>query len=375
VTETGGRRPFNLQRWPSVARIGGALVAYVLVEWFGTMVYNFRVVGIAHTIGLVSGTALMTLWALIIGQRILTSSPPAWLRELLEDGEFVVGFVVLDLIVLNIFGPFFMPLAVVWPGGSILLLALSFVGRISAHVLFGVFVVVTTALAWLTVIRAARRLIAPSAAVLRAQRTFRVAAVSSLALYGIYATVLSFNGSLGTLQTVDYRREVVASRTVNTPLTAPLSWLDLRAPDGTLERVTLIEGKDGIRASVDPGAPVVVSVRKGYFGISWIERVALDAGRQAEQLVEAAPSAAIPRRTLIMAYLSEARAREVVEHTRAYLHYYPRDIGFAGAVAAALRTAGDVPSALAVEQLAREATSRGPLTAAAADDTAAPERD
>jgi hypothetical protein len=355
MTATAVRRPFNLQRWPSVARIGGALVAYVLVEWFGTMVYNFRVVGIAHTIGLVIGTALMTLWALIIGQRILTASPPAWLRELLEDGEFVVGFVVLDLIVLNIFGPFFMPLAVVWPGGSILLLALSFVGRLSAHVLFAVFVVVTTALAWLTVIRLARRLVPPSRALMRLQRTFRVAAVSGVALYGIYATVLSFNGSLGTLHTVDYRREVVASRTMNTPLTLPLSWLDLKTTDGTLERVTLIDGKDGVRAgSVDPGAPVVVSVRKGYFGISWIERVALDAGRQAEQLVEAAPSAAIPRRTLIMAYLSQARGREVVEHTRAYLHYYPRDVGFAGMVAATLRNAGDAPSALAVEQLARQ---------------------
>jgi len=34
---------------------------------------------------------------------------------------------------------------------------------------------------------------------------------------------------------------------------------------------------------------------------------------------------------------------------------YPRDIAFAGTVAATLRNAGDAPSALAVEQLAREA--------------------
>jgi len=56
-----------------------------------------------------------------------------------------------------------------------------------------------------------------------------------------------------------------------------------------------------------------------------------------------------------MAYLAQARGREAVEHTRAYLGYYPRDIAFAGTVAATLRNAGDAPSALAVEQLAREA--------------------
>ena len=355
MTQGASRQPFNLRWWPFVARIGGAVVALVLAQWFGTMVYNFRVVGRAHAIGLVIGTLLITLWALIFVQRVLTASPPAWLRELLENGEFVVGFVVLDLIVLNIFAPFFMPLTLVWPGGSILLLTLSFVGRLSASVLFGIFVSVTTALAWLTVIRLVRWLIPPSATTVHVQRAFRVVAVSTLALYGIYATVLSFNGSFGTLQTVDYRRELVASRTTKTPL-ADVSWLDLRAPDGTLERVTLIDGKDGIWAGyVDPGAPVVVSVRKGYFGISWIERVALDAGRQAEALVEAAPSAATPRRTLVMAYLGQARGREAVEHTRAYLHYYPRDIGFAGTVAATLRNAGDVPSALVVEQLIREA--------------------
>jgi hypothetical protein len=360
MTESAGRRPFNLQRWPSVARIGGALVAFVLAEWFATMVYNFRVVGSAHAIGLVIGTFLTALWGLITVQRVLTASPPAWLRELLEDGEFVVGFVVLDLIVLNIFAPFFMPLALIWPSGSILLLALSFVGRISAAVLFGVFVVVTTALVWLTIIRLARWLIPPSATTARVQRAFRLAAVSALVLYGIYATVLSFNGSLGMLQTVDYRRELVAWRTIKTPLAMSVSWLDLRAPDGALERVTLINGKDGIWAGyVDPGAPVVVSVRKGYFGISWIERVTLDAGRQAEALVEAAPSAAVPRRTLVMAYLSQARWPEAVEHTRAYLHYYPRDIAFAGTVAATLRNGGDLPSAMAVEQLVREASSGG----------------
>ena len=52
-------------------------------------------------------------------------------------------------------------------------------------------------------------------------------------------------------------------------------------------------------------------------------------------------------------------APTLLTRTRAYLGYYPRDIAFAGTVAATLRSAGDVPSALAVEQLAREAQSGG----------------
>jgi len=38
--------------------------------------------------------------------------------------------------------------------------------------------------------------------------------------------------------------------------------------------------------------------------------------------------------------------RTKLTRTRAYLGYYPRDIAFAGTVAATLRSAGDVPSAL-----------------------------
>jgi hypothetical protein len=360
IQSGASRRPFNVPRRPSGARILGGLAALALAGWFGTMVYNFRVVGSAHALGVVTGTVLMALWAAIFLQRVLTASPPAWLRRLLADGEFVVGFVVFDLIVLNIFSPFFMPLSLVWPGGSILLLVLSFAGRLSGPVLFATFVVVTTALVGLILVRLARRLVPASPAVTRVQRTFRVAAVCAVALYGIYASVLSFNGSLDASRPVEHRRELVAVTTVNTPLAFPISWLDLRADDGTLERITLIVGKDGVWAGyVDPGQAVVVSVARGFFGIPWIERVALDADRQAELLVEAAPSAAVPRRALVTAYLRQGRRREAVDHTRAYLGYYPRDIAFAGTVAATLRSAGDVQSAFAVEQLAREAQSGG----------------
>jgi hypothetical protein len=360
MMQTTTRLPFNLPRDPAGARILGGLVALALAGWFGTMVYNFRVVGTAHAIGVVTGTVLTTLWAAILVHRVLTASPPAWLRRRLRDGEFVVGFVVFDLIILNILSPFFMPLAQVWPGGSIPLLALSVAGRLSGPALFAIFVVVTTALVWLMVIRLARRLIPSSPALARVRRTFRIAAVCAVPLYGIYATTLSFNGSLDTVATVEHRRELLTVTTVNTPLAMPISWLDLRAPDGTLERVTLIAGKDGVWAGyVDPGEAVVLSVHGGFFGIPWIDRIAIDTDRQAERLVEAAPSAAIPRRALVTAYLRQGRGRDVVEHTRAYLGYYPHDIAFAGTVAATLRSAGDVPSALAVEQLVRETQSGG----------------
>jgi hypothetical protein len=255
----------------------------------------------------------------------------------------------------NILSPFFRPLSQVWRSGSIPLLVLSVAGSLSGPVLFGIFIAMTTALAWLILVRLARRLVPASATLPRAQRAFRVATVTAVALYGIYATVLSFNGSFDRSIAVEHRRELVSVTTIK----ALVSWLDLRAADGTLERVTLLPGKDGVWAGyVDPGQPIVVSVRRGAFGIPWIERVAHDADRQAELMVEAAPSAAAPRRALIGAYLRQGRGREVVAHTRAYLGDYPRDIAFAGTVAATLRNAGDMPSAVAVEAFAREAQSR-----------------
>ena len=349
-------RPFGM-------RILGALAGLALAFWFETMVYNFRVVGSAHPIGLVIGTGLMALWGAIFVQCVLTSSPPPWLRRLLEDGEVLVGAIVVNLILMNIFSPFLMLLSQIWLAGSLvgslLPLMLALAGRLSGQVLFVIFVVATIALLWLSLVRLARGVVPASAAMQRVQHAFHVAAIAALALYGVYATALSFNGSLQAPVAVEHRRELVAVTTVNTPLTFPVSWIDLRAPDGTLERITLIVGKDGVWAGyVDPGQAVVVRVRSGFFGIPWIEGVRLDEERGTELLVDAAPSAAVPRRALVRLRLCQSRWADVVAHTRAYLDYYPRDITFARTVAETLRGAGQTQAALEVERLAAEASAK-----------------
>jgi len=130
--------------------------------------------------------------------------------------------------------------------------------------------------------------------------------------------------------------------TVNTPLDFPVSWIDLRAADGTLERITLIAGKDGVWAGyVDPGQAVVVRVRAGFFGIPWIESVALDEERRTELLVEAAPSAAQPRRALVALRLRQGRAADAVTHTRAYLGYLGAGSGPSRARGGTWLTCGD----------------------------------
>ena len=134
------------RRRPAGARILGALAGFALAGWFGTMVYNFRVVGSAHAIGVVVGTVLMALWAVICVQRVMTAAPPAWMRRLLEDGELVVGFVVLNLILMNVFSPFLMLLSQIWLGGSLFPLMLGMAARLSGRVLFVTFVVATSAL-------------------------------------------------------------------------------------------------------------------------------------------------------------------------------------------------------------------------------------
>src|SRR5437879_1051486 len=274
----------------------------------------------------VLGTVLMALWAVICVQRVMTATPPAWMRRLLEDGELVVGFVVLNLILMNVFSPFLMLLSQIWLGASLFPLVLGMAARLSGRVLFVTFVVATIALLWLSLTRLARHVAPASVALRRVQRAFRVVATSAVALYGIYATALSFNGSLDGPLAVEHRRELVAVTTVNTPLDFPVSWIDLRAADGTLERITLIAGKDGVWAGyVDPGQAVVVRVRAGFFGIPWIESVALDEERRTELLVEAAPSAAEPRRALVALRLRQGRAADAGTHTRGYPGQSPRD--------------------------------------------------
>jgi hypothetical protein len=335
------------------ARIIGAVLAFLLTFWFGVMVFNFRVVGTLHALGVIGGTVLMAVWAAICVQRVMTSSPPAWLRRLLQDGELIVGFLVLNLILLNVFSPFLMLLSQLWLPGSVLPLLVGVAGRLSGRVLFVTFVVATGALLWLSLVRLGRRVVPESPALRTAQRAFSAAAIAAVAVYGIYSTVLSFNGSLDSPGAVAHKRELVAVTTVHAPLNVPVSWIDVRSADGRLERITLLPGKDGVWAGyVDPGQPVVVRVRPGFFGIPWIEQVSVDQERRMEQLVEAAPSAAVPRRALIGMRLHQGRWAEAVEHTRAHLRYYPREKAFAATVAATLRASGQTAAALEVERLA-----------------------
>ena len=75
----------------------------------------------------------------------------------------------------------------------------------------------------------------------------------------------------------------------------------------------------------------------------------VDFDHQLEALVAAAPSAATPRRMLVEALMRAYRWEAVVEHTKAYVHYYPQDHQFLEGVTAALRAAGrsDALAALA----------------------------
>ena len=123
---------------------------------------------------------------------------------------------------------------------------------------------------------------------------------------------------------------------------------------GANERVLLFPSRDQLwPGRIPAGLPVVVTVRTGVFGVQWVDSVSRDDDQLAERLLEAVPTARLPRRRLIETRLREGRWADAAAHARKYLEHYPRDREFAGQVAAALRGAGHAQAAAGLEPRTR----------------------
>jgi tetratricopeptide (TPR) repeat protein len=121
----------------------------------------------------------------------------------------------------------------------------------------------------------------------------------------------------------------------------PFRWLVLRpiGDPGRMERVLL--------SPVDPplwaGEPVLLDVRPGFFGLSWIARISLDDVRQGRAILERNPTSAEGWKLLIKGYALRNKIAEGTDATVEYARLYPADYDFPETIAQGLGMAGYCP--------------------------------
>src|SRR5260370_6170776 len=124
------------------------LVAFFLTDTVG----HFRRPGEYLSLGLLIGLAFLVLSLLIFLQRLLTMTPSENLRPALEEAERYAALVALNLILLNLLAPVAGLLSLL-PANPLIHDVLIAISRLSARLLFALFVVGVGLLAILMVVR------------------------------------------------------------------------------------------------------------------------------------------------------------------------------------------------------------------------------
>jgi hypothetical protein len=334
-----------------------SLLTCAITYGFTAMLATYRLPGPYASLALMSGAVLVGLTLVVAVFRLMTCSPPPLLRRVLAFAERHAVLIVLWLTLASVLVPLAVFLLVFRASPGMALLTAVGAVWIMSKLVFALFVAAVLGLVALPLARAWRSFAGRSHAVRRHARGAHATLVAAVITYCVTARVFVSNGSFDAAPAVAYRsviRSVSASPGALGLL--PLWWVDVaswREPDAT-ERVLLFPSRDQLwPGRILPGLPVVVTVRTGFFGVQWVQGVSRDDDQLAERLLEALPTARLPRRRLIEACLREGRWTDAAAHARRYLDHYPREREFAGQVAAALRSAGHAQAAAGLEPRTR----------------------
>lgn len=161
--------------------------------------------------------------------------------------------------------------------------------------------------------------------------------VAVLWIFGVYfacCLVLSYNAMLDRSPVVTHRSEAigVVERSLKVGIISyEVWWLNFRSwtkPEKS-EYIIAHGDRDGyVAQEVWEGMPLLVHVRSGTLGLQWVEAARIDKIALLERIVKELPTAAVPRKALITAYLAEKRWSDAMRHTREYQELYPADRSF-----------------------------------------------
>ena len=340
-------------------RVLSLFLLCALTFWLAITAGTYRTPNRLSALTTLAGLGVLALDLLLLARRVSNATPSETSGRLFEIVARYAPLVVLNLMMLNVLAPVLAYLAASMTRISLLKTALTLLGWLSAQFLFGLFAVSIAAVVAVTAMRLLDR------AMLRWRPLEHVvtvadrAIVACTALFCAWAVLLSLNGSLDQGKDVTERRSEIL-RIWGIPYTA-LWWVDVRSPDasGGFERVLVFPERDHVvPAFMAEGQHVRVRIRRGFFGMAWVESMRLDFEDALEPLVAAAPSAATPRKQLIQRLLGEGRWAEAARQTVTFARYHPGDRELVRQVATALRTAKQAGPAAELDRMVM-AVSRG----------------
>lgn len=332
-------------------RVLSLFLLCVLTFWFAMMAGTYRTPNRLSALTILLGVIVLAFDALLLARRVSNATPSETSSHLLEVAGRYAPLVVLNLMVLNVLAPMIGYVATLMSNISVFKTGLTLLGRLSAQVLFGLFVLGIAGVLAVTAMRVLDRAVLRWRPVERAVTLGDRAVVGLTALYCAWAMLLTFNGSFDRGASVaEHRSEILSVWGVpNTPLW----WADVRswnAPGG-VKRVLIFPERDQVIPTLlSEGQRVRVRIRSGFFGLPWVESMRLDFEHELEPLVAAAPSAAAPRKQLINLLLRDGRWAEAATETAIYTRYHPGDRELVMRVAGALRAARQAEPAAAFSQ-------------------------
>jgi hypothetical protein len=339
-------------------RVLSLFLLCALTFWLAITAGTYRTPNRLSALTTLAGLGVLGLDLLLLARRVSSATLSETSSRCFEIIARYAPLVVLNLMMLNVLAPVLAYLAASMTRISLLKTALTLLGWLSAQFLFVLFALGITGVVAVTAMRLLDR-------AMRRRRLEHVvtaadrAIVTTTALFCAWAVLLSLNGSLDQGKDVTERRSEIL-RIWGIPYTA-LWWVDVQSPDasGGFERVLVFPERDHVvPAFMAEGQHVRVRIRRGFFGMAWVESMRLDFEDALEPLVAAAPSAATPRKQLIQRLLGEGRWAEAARQTVTFARYHPDDRELVRQVATALRTAKQAGPAAELDRMVM-AVSRG----------------
>jgi Flp pilus assembly protein TadD len=169
--------------------------------------------------------------------------------------------------------------------------------------------------------------------VLWSDRTCAVAIVG-FALWGLFLVANAvFDRSDPTPRATQIVAIAAEESTLGTTL--PLTWVVLRGWQTPASDVRLLVCP-AERWRLWGGQPVIVLVRRGFFGLSWVSAIEPDAERQSREVLKAVPDAAEVWKQLVMFHLRLGRLGDARRAASEYVAHFPDDPEFPVHVASIL---------------------------------------
>ena len=154
--------------------------------------------------------------------------------------------------------------------------------------------------------------------------------------FTLWGAFLFANGRLDRSDPVPHATEIVGIAGGETGMgILPFTWMELRPWRDSKRRERLLVRGDE-RPRFFNGQPVVVLLRRGYFGVAWVSAVEPDVARQSREILKLAPRASQVYKDLIRFYVRIGRLDEARRIAGEYTAQFPDDRDFPVQVATLL---------------------------------------